>query len=261
MEIKNISPFLGAIVSGVQISQLTSEGLDELALLAAEKKVVAFRDQDFKDLSPERQIEIARCDPCINSEWNKKLTLTLDVLDRHFGPIQVHPTSGNVKDFPEFHVGKFVQAPKIDLRVLMRNSRVVYRDANHDRFSEYRGGNRANKTSWHSDVVSPPSPNSTPFLSYLISSHSPIPPFPPPKNQSYERQPPGTTFFWILDQPENGGGDTLFLSQVEAYKRLSPEFQKRLEGLRAVHSAVEQAEFSRKRGGPVRREPVETEVS
>lgn len=78
--------------------------------------------------------------------------------------------------------------------------------------------------------------------------------------QSYEKQPPGTTFFWVLDQPENGGGDTLFLSQVEAYKRLSPEFQKRLEGLRAVHSAVEQAEYSRKRGGPVRREPVETEV-
>ena len=51
---------MGAIVEGVQISQLTSEGLDELALLAAEKKVVAFRDQDLKDLSPERQIEIAR---------------------------------------------------------------------------------------------------------------------------------------------------------------------------------------------------------
>ena len=56
------------------------------------------------------------------------------------------------------------------------------------------------------------------------------------------------------------GGDTLFTSQVEAYKRLSPEFQKRLEGLRAVHSAVEQAEHSRNRGGPVRREPVESEV-
>jgi len=185
-EVKNISPYIGVIVSGVQISQLTSEGLDELALLAAEKKVVVFRDQDFKDLSPEKQIEIAR----------------------HFGPIQIHPTSGNAKGFPEFHV--------------------VYRDANNNRFREYRGGNRASKTSWHSDV-------------------------------SYELQPPGTTFFWILDQPENGGGDTLFLSQVEAYKRLSPEFQKRLEGLRAVHSAVEQAEFSRNRGGPVRREPVETE--
>lgn len=80
-----------------------------------------------------------------------------------------------------------------------------------------------------------------------------------PLSQSYERQPPGTTFFWILDQPENGGGDTLFLSQVEAYNRLSDEFKKRLEGLRAVHSAVSQAEYSRNRGGPVRREPVETE--
>lgn len=79
-------------------------------------------------------------------------------------------------------------------------------------------------------------------------------------SQSYEKQPPGTTLFWILDIPANGGGDTLFLSQVEAYKRLSSEFQKRLEGLRAVHSAVPQAEYSRNRGGPVRREPVETEV-
>lgn len=61
-------------------------------------------------------------------------------------------------------------------------------------------------------------------------------------------------------QPAIGGGDTLFLSQVEAYKRLSPAFQKVLEGLRAVHSAVPQAEFSKVRGGPVRREPIETEV-
>ncbi|KAF8961174.1 hypothetical protein BDZ97DRAFT_1829881 [Flammula alnicola] len=182
----NISPYLGTEVTGVQISELTNEGLDELALFVAERKVVAFRDQNFKDLGPERQIEIAK----------------------YFGPIQRHPTSGNVKGYPEFHV--------------------VYRDAQHDRFQEYAGANRANHTSWHSDV-------------------------------SYEKQPPGTTFFFILDQPEVGGGDTLFLSQVEAYNRLSPEFQKRLEGLRAVHSAVYQAEFSRKRNGPVRREPVESE--
>ena len=50
------------------------------------------------------------------------------------------------------------------------------------------------------------------------------------------------------------------LSQVEAYNRLSPEFKKRLEGLKAVHTAVPQAEYSIKRKGPVRREPVETEV-
>lgn len=52
----------------------------------------------------------------------------------------------------------------------------------------------------------------------------------------------------------------MFLSQVEAYNRLSPEFKKRLEGLRAVHTAVPQAEFSQRRNGPVRREPIETEV-
>ena len=44
----------------MQISQLNKAALDELALLVAERKVVVFRDQDFKDLSPEKQIEIAR---------------------------------------------------------------------------------------------------------------------------------------------------------------------------------------------------------
>ncbi|GLB41334.1 putative alpha-ketoglutarate-dependent taurine dioxygenase [Lyophyllum shimeji] len=183
--VTHISPYLGTEISGVQISSLTKEGLDELALYAAERKVLIFRDQDFKDIGPDRQIEIAR----------------------HFGLIQRHPTSGNVKGYPEFHV--------------------VYRDADHDPIREYFGDDRINQTSWHSDV-------------------------------SYEKQTPGTTFFFILDQPPNGG-DTLFLSQVEAYNRLSPEFKKRLEGLRAVHSAVPQAEHSRKRGGPVRREPIETE--
>lgn len=64
----------------------------------------------------------------------------------------------------------------------------------------------------------------------------------------------------ISDYQPEVGGDTLFASQVEAYNRLSPAFQQILHGLRAVHSAVPQAEFSRKRGGPVRREPVESVV-
>lgn len=52
---------------------------------------------------------------------------------------------------------------------------------------------------------------------------------------TYEAQPPGTTFLYILDTPDQGG-DTLFSSQVEAYNRLSSEFQKRLHGLTALHS-------------------------
>lgn len=59
-KVTHISPYLGTEIKGVQISQLTKEGLDELALYAAERKVLLFRDQDFKDLGPDRQIEIAR---------------------------------------------------------------------------------------------------------------------------------------------------------------------------------------------------------
>ena len=119
-------------------------------------------------------------------------------------------------------------------------SATVYRDPTRNTFKGYFGSNRVSNISWHSDI-------------------------------SYEKQPLGTTLFFILDlvghfstcafespihQPEVGGGDTLFLSQVKAYNRLSPEFQKRLEGLRTLHSAVDQAESSRKRNGPDRQEPV-----
>lgn len=56
----DISPYIGTEVKGVQISQLTNAGLDELALYAAQRKLLVFRDQDFKDINHERQIEIAR---------------------------------------------------------------------------------------------------------------------------------------------------------------------------------------------------------
>ncbi|KAJ6552331.1 alpha-ketoglutarate catabolism dioxygenase [Mycena vulgaris] len=184
---QHISPYLGTEISGIQISELAKEGLDELALFTAERKVIIFRDQDFKDLSPERQMEIVR----------------------HFGPLQRHPTAANVKGYPEFHV--------------------VYRDTEHDKLGEIIRNDRASKTTWHSDF-------------------------------SYEKQTPGVTFFFVLEHPETGGGgDTLFLSQVEAYKRFSPDFQKRLEGLRAIHSAGLLAEISHEHGGLIRQEPVETE--
>ncbi|KAL2820559.1 hypothetical protein BDW59DRAFT_181409 [Aspergillus cavernicola] len=75
---------------------------------------------------------------------------------------------------------------------------------------------------------------------------------------TYEQQPPGTTFLYILDTPEVGG-DTAFVDQVQAYNRLSPAIKERLHGLKAVHSGIEQAEFSKSRGGVVRREPVVNE--
>ncbi|CAK5280065.1 unnamed protein product [Mycena citricolor] len=102
---------------------------------------------------------------------------------------------------------------------------LVYRDVNST--FNFERSDSIHSTSWHSDV-------------------------------SYELQPPGLTTFFLLAQPETGG-DTLFTSQVSTLKKLSPQFVAFLRTLKAVHSGVEQAEFSRsgKRGGTVRREPVE----
>nr|OQO16934.1 hypothetical protein B0A51_13852 [Rachicladosporium sp. CCFEE 5018] len=83
---------------------------------------------------------------------------------------------------------------------------------------------RTNSITWHSDVT-------------------------------YEMQPPGTTFLYLLDGPA-AGGDTLFANMAVAYQRLSPAFRQRLHGLKAIHSGHEQAAAALARGSIVRREPV-----
>jgi sulfonate dioxygenase len=83
---------------------------------------------------------------------------------------------------------------------------------------------RTNSVAWHSDVT-------------------------------YEKQPPGTTILYALDTPSSGG-DTLFVNMAAAYRRLSVAFRERLHGLKAVHSAHEQAESALARGSIVRRAPV-----
>ncbi|THH04750.1 hypothetical protein EW145_g5291 [Phellinidium pouzarii] len=102
---------------------------------------------------------------------------------------------------------------------------LVYRDANSS--LNFEVDDSITSTVWHTDV-------------------------------SYELQPPGLTTLFLLAQPRTGG-DTLFTSQVSTLKKLSPAFVAFLKTLKAVHSGVEQAEFSRsgRRGGVVRREPVE----
>lgn len=180
-QVADLTANIGAEVHGVQLSKLTDAGKDELALFVAQKKVVAFRDQDFADLHIKDALNIGG----------------------YFGRHHIHPTSGAPEGYPEVHL--------------------VHRGTDdttaRDFFEE-----RTNSITWHSDVT-------------------------------YEKQPPGTTFLYLLDGPA-AGGDTLFANQAAAYRRLSPEFRKRLHGLRVVHSAVEQADNSRLRGGIVRREPV-----
>ncbi|CAE6513911.1 unnamed protein product, partial [Rhizoctonia solani] len=103
----------------------------------------------------------------------------------------------------------------------------VYREANSVKLAHL---SRLSTTLWHSDV-------------------------------SYELQPPATTTFFLLVQ-QSSGGDTLFVSQVLALKKLSPPSIEFLRTLKAVHSSVIQARESRegcRTGGQraVRRDPVE----
>ncbi|KAH9945087.1 alpha-ketoglutarate-dependent sulfonate dioxygenase [Epithele typhae] len=74
---------------------------------------------------------------------------------------------------------------------------------------------------------------------------------------SYELQPPSTTSLKLITGPPYGG-DTLWSSGYALYSSFSPGFQKYLEGLTAVHSAVAQADGARAAGLTVRREPVES---
>lgn len=181
---EDLTPTIGSVITGVQLSSLTAAGKDQLALLVAQRKVVAFRAQDFADLPIHEALAFGG----------------------YFGRHHIHPTSGSPEGYPEIHL--------------------VHRGAN-DKSVEKFFEHRLSSIAWHSDVT-------------------------------YENQPPGTTFLYVFDKPKTGG-DTLFVNQVEAYRRLSPEFKKRLHGLKAVHSGIEQADSSTVREGVVRREPITSE--
>lgn len=131
---------------------------------------------------------------------------------------------GEALEFAEYygpsHIHQASGAPKGFPRVHLVHRSAADTTA-HDYFQS-----RTNSTTWHSDV-------------------------------SFEKQPPGTTFLYILDGP-TAGGDTSFVNMAEAYNRLSPAFQQRLHGLKAVHSGHEQAAAARARGSIVRREPIAT---
>ncbi|KAF7163462.1 hypothetical protein CNMCM5623_008363 [Aspergillus felis] len=184
VQVDNLTPTIGSEVRGVQLSQLTKEGKDQLALYVAQRKVVAFRDQDFAHLPIEKALEFGG----------------------YFGRHHIHQTSGAPKGFPEIHL--------------------VHRGADDRSGAEFLA-TRTNTVTWHSDVT-------------------------------FEKQPPGTTFLYLLDGPTTGG-DTLFADMAQAYRRLSPEFRKRLHGLKAVHSGIEQINNSLNRGGIARREGITSE--
>jgi sulfonate dioxygenase len=181
VQVNNLTPTIGTEVRGLQLSSLDDAGKDELALFVAQRKVVAFRGQDFADLPIADALKFGG----------------------YFGRHHIHPTSGSPEGHPEVHL--------------------VHRGAGDQGYKNFFN-TRTSSVAWHSDV-------------------------------SYERQPPGTTFLYILDTPDVGG-DTLFVDSVQAYKRLSPLFQERLHGLKATHSGIEQVNAAAARGSIKRREPV-----
>ncbi|KFZ03269.1 hypothetical protein V502_11090 [Pseudogymnoascus sp. VKM F-4520 (FW-2644)] len=81
VEVTRLTPRIGTEIKGLQLSQLNDAQKDELALLIAERGVVVFRDQDFKDIGPEKQKEFGQS----------------------FGPLHVHPVGAHVENHIEFH--------------------------------------------------------------------------------------------------------------------------------------------------------------
>jgi len=55
--VTHLTPTTGTEVVGLQLSSLDAAGKDQLARLVAERKVVAFREQDFADLPISKALE------------------------------------------------------------------------------------------------------------------------------------------------------------------------------------------------------------
>jgi len=79
--LKRLTPRFGSIVEGVQLSSLQEEGKNELALLAVERGVLVFPNQDFANLGPEAMVEYAK----------------------HFGKLHIFPCAEFPPGFPEIH--------------------------------------------------------------------------------------------------------------------------------------------------------------
>ncbi len=60
VKVTKLTPRIGTEISGLQLSELSDVQKDELALLVAERGVVVFRGQNFKDIGVERQKEFGR---------------------------------------------------------------------------------------------------------------------------------------------------------------------------------------------------------
>lgn len=64
-------------------------------------------------------------------------------------------------------------------------------------------------------------------------------------DQTFTPNTPSTTFFWVLEKPRSGGGDTAFTSLTHAYDALSPAFRAMLSPLNLEHTSASVGEVAR----------------
>jgi sulfonate dioxygenase len=81
-KVSHIQPMLRSTVEGVQLTDLSESGKDELAYLISQRKVVVFPDQDLIDAGPAKQQEFMN----------------------HFGKPNYQPVSGTIQGNPGFHI-------------------------------------------------------------------------------------------------------------------------------------------------------------
>ncbi|PIG86333.1 hypothetical protein AARAC_011591 [Aspergillus arachidicola] len=81
-KIKDITTALGAEITSVNLEELNDQGKDQLALLAAQKKLLVFRDQKFASMPIGEAVDFCR----------------------YFGHLFLHPHSGAPNSHPEIHL-------------------------------------------------------------------------------------------------------------------------------------------------------------
>ncbi|KAL7893817.1 putative alpha-ketoglutarate-dependent sulfonate dioxygenase [Trichoderma sp. SZMC 28014] len=169
--VEEVTPYIGTELKGVQLSKLTDQQKDELALLVAERGVVFFRDQD---ITLDQQHELASYYGIQDRDPNQQDPRHVTIIGR----------GGNIRG--------------------------------HGNFSG----------EWHGD-------------------------------HTYEVNPPAYTLLRLLKTPPSGG-DTIFTSQTGLFDKLSPAFQKAIEGLHGVHSSDRAYLGSINGGGTPHRYPIST---
>lgn len=102
VKISKLTPVIGTEIRGLQLSQLSDVQKNELALLVAERGVVVFRDQDFKDIGIEKQKSFGEYFGPLHIHVSVQST-SITRLSGGLLMLTHQPVGAHVKDALEFH--------------------------------------------------------------------------------------------------------------------------------------------------------------